>query len=184
MADADRKQRRGGKKQAEGRAGDLLTCVKGVKRGRVRGRSGAQGGRGISGGNSSLSIGHSLVTRGEEILEVGGRNRERRKVSLPSLSPVIAFLFSSPLLPHPHPETPDFQARGHLNELLCLFLCLVKYSLLVPSTLVTNRPEQLIGILINSGRKPRLIRVKPLCTKTVGLFLLDTLVVIKLFYFI
>ena len=168
----------------EGKAEDLLTCVKGVKRGRVRGKSGAQGGGGVSGGNSSLSIGHSLVTRGEEILEGGGGNRERRKVSLPSLSPVIAFLFSSPLLPHPHPETPDFQARGHLNELLCLFLCLVKYSLLVPSTLVTNRPEQLIGILINSGRKPRLIRVKPLCRKTVGLFLLDTLVVIKLFYFI
>ena len=92
MADADRKQRRGGKKQAEGRAGDLLTCVKGVKRGRVRGRSGAQGGRGISGGNSSLSIGHSLVTRGE-ILEGEGGKRERRNVSLPSLSPVIAFLF-------------------------------------------------------------------------------------------
>ena len=186
MADADRKQRREGKKREEGKAGDLLTCVKGVKRGRVRGKSGAQGGGGgsVSGGNSSLSIGHSLVTRGEEILEGGGGNRGRRKVSLPSLSPVIAFLFSSPLLPHPHPETPDFQARGHLNELLCLFLCLVNYSLLVPSTLVTNRPEQLIGILINSGRKPRFIRVKPLCTKTVGLFLLDTLVVIKLFYFI
>ena len=170
MADADRKQRRGGKKQAEGRAGDLLTCVKGVKRGRVRGRSGAQGGRGISGGNSSLSIGHSLVTRGE-ILEGEGGNRERRKVSLPSLSPVIAFLFSSS--PHPPPppkKTPDFQARGHLNELLRRFLFLVKYSLLIPSTLATNRPDQLIGILINSGRKPRFIRVKPLFTKIGWIF--------------
>ena len=170
MADADRKQRRGGKKQAEGRAWDLLTCVKGVKRGRVRGRSGAQGGRGISGGNSSLSIGHSLVTRGE-ILEGERGNRERRKVSLPSLSPVIAFLFSSS--PHPPPppkKTPDFQARGHLNELLRRFLFLVKYSLLIPSTLATNRPDQLIGILINSGRKPRFIRVKSLFTKNGWIF--------------
>jgi len=103
LADADRKQRRGGKKRAEGKAGDLLTCVTGVKRGRVRERSGAQRG-GISGGNSSLSIGHSLLTRGEKVLEGGGGKRERRKVSLPSLSPVIAFLFFSPTHPTPSPR--------------------------------------------------------------------------------
>ena len=34
------------KKRAEGKAEDLLTCVKDVKRGRVRGKSGAQGGGG------------------------------------------------------------------------------------------------------------------------------------------
>ena len=57
------------------------------------------------------------------------------------------------------------------------------FFLLSTPYLATNRPEQLIGILINSARKPRFIRVKPLFTKTVRFFLLDTLVDCKLFLF-
>ena len=80
------------KNSAEGKAGDLQTCVTGVKRKRGRGSSVTQGGAGgeISGGHSSLSIGHSLGIREEEEREKG------KKVSPPSLSPPIASLFSSP----------------------------------------------------------------------------------------
>lgn len=170
------------KNSAEGKAGDLQTCMTGVKRKRVRGSSGAQGGGEISGAHSSLSIRHSLGIREEE-----EREREKKR---------FLYLRCHPLSPlsSPPPETPNIQAREHLNELLCLSLVLLGTPYLfsrlsLPISLSSLSAACFPVICFTS--KPYQFRPeatvyhgKPLIYQNGRMFLLDTLVLfVKLFLF-
>ena len=169
------------KNSAEGKAGDLQTCTTDVKRKRIRGSSGAQGGGEISGAHSSLSIGHSLGIREEEEREKGKR---------------FLYLRCHPLSPlsSPSPETPNIQAREHLNELLCLILVLLGtpylFSLLSLPISLSSLSAACFPVICFTIKpyhfrpEATVYHGKPLIYQNGRMFLLDTMVLfVKLFLF-